>query len=261
MKILILSDLHHEIWKHYAPKIYPAQSNPDIVILAGDIHSGTHAVDWAAKTFDGLPVLYVQGNHESYGRKIEDTLRDTASACLLTDNVHFLHCGEFIFNQVRFLGTTLWTDFKLFGDESRSEAMLRSEEVMADYQRIRLASAGYRKLRAADTARFHFEQRGWLEKKLNESFDGKTVVITHMLPSMLSVTPRFRNDLASAAYASNLDDLIVKADLWVHGHTHDSFDYHVGKCRVVCNPCGYIQRSGGAENYLFDPNFLVELGT
>lgn len=139
--------------------------------------------------------------------------------------------------------------------------MLRSEEVMADYQRIRLASAGYRKLRTTDTARFHFEQRGWLEKKLNESFDGKTVVITHMLPSMLSVSPRFRNDLASAAYASNLDDLIVKADLWVHGHTHDSFDYYVGKCRVVCNPCGYIQRSGGDENDRFDSNFLVELGT
>ncbi|RII29707.1 MAG: hypothetical protein CXR30_10315 [Geobacter sp.] len=28
-------------------------------------------------------------------------------------------------------------------------------------------------------------------------------------------------------------------DLWAHGHTHNSFDYTIGKTRVVVNPYGY----------------------
>ena len=28
-------------------------------------------------------------------------------------------------------------------------------------------------------------------------------------------------------------------DLWVHGHTHDSFDYVLGWTQVVVNPYGY----------------------
>ena len=27
--------------------------------------------------------------------------------------------------------------------------------------------------------------------------------------------------------------------LWIHGHTHDVFDYRVQGARVVCNPRGY----------------------
>jgi hypothetical protein len=28
-------------------------------------------------------------------------------------------------------------------------------------------------------------------------------------------------------------------DLWVHGHRHKSFDYMLGKTRVIVNPFGY----------------------
>ena len=57
MRLLILSDLHHEIWREHAVVIDPAISKPDVVILAGDIDLGARAVDWAARTFPGLPVL------------------------------------------------------------------------------------------------------------------------------------------------------------------------------------------------------------
>jgi Icc-related predicted phosphoesterase len=100
---------------------------------------------------------------------------------------------------------------------------------MTDYKRIRLAKKGYRKLRAADTAQFHAIEKSWLTKKLEEPFEGQTVVITHMAPSMQSVTDQFAHDLASASYASRLEDLAEKADLWIHGHMHDSFDYLIGK--------------------------------
>jgi rubrerythrin len=157
------------------------------------------------------------------------------------------------------LGATLWTDFRLFGDDDRQAAMRTAETVMVDYKRIRLASKEYRKLRAADTAQFHAMHRSWLTQKLAEPFDGKTVVITHMAPSMRSVAEQYAKDSASAAFASRLDDLASQADIWIHGHMHDSFDYQIGKCRVVCNPCGYMTRGGGVENEHFEPNCIIEV--
>lgn len=48
MRLLILSDLHHELWRDQAPIIDPSVSKPDAVILAGDINTGAKAVTWAA---------------------------------------------------------------------------------------------------------------------------------------------------------------------------------------------------------------------
>ncbi|MGV8894775.1 MAG: metallophosphoesterase family protein [Burkholderiaceae bacterium] len=259
MRLLILSDLHHELWRQHAPVIDPSVSQPDVVILAGDIDTGAKAVEWAAALFPAIPVLYIHGNHESYGKNLEDVQDAIEVACMATTNVHFLNCSEFQLRDVRFLGATMWTDFRLFGDDSRQAAMRAAEEVMVDYQRIRLTKNGYRKLRAGDTAKFHAMHKSWLQKKLVEPFCGKTVVVTHMAPSLLSVAEKYASDLISAAYASRLEDLACQADLWVHGHMHDAFDYHIGKCRVVCNPCGYMNRSGAPENWSFDPNLVVTL--
>ena len=259
MRLLILSDLHHELWKDKAPQIDPSLSRPDVVILAGDINTGAKAVEWAAHNFAGLPVLYVHGNHEAYGKNLEDIQDEIVDACNSSSNVHFLNCGEFRLDGVRFLGATMWTDFKLFGDNDRQAAMRTAEAVMADYKRIRLAKEGYRKLRAADTAKFHAAQKSWLKKMLAEPFDGKTVVITHMAPSMQSVADQFIDDSVSAAYASRMEDIARNADLWIHGHMHDSFDYKIQKCRVVCNPCGYMSRDGSIQNDHFNPNLIVEI--
>lgn len=261
MRLLILSDLHHELWRENAPGIDPKRSCPDVVILAGDISGGAKAVGWAANTFPGVPVLYVHGNHEAYGKNLDDVQDEIEYACAATPNVHFLNCGEFRHENVRFLGATLWTDFRLFGDDERPASMREAEAVMTDYKRIRLAKKGYRKLRASDTAQFHAVHKSWIAKKLAEPFSGRTVVITHMAPSKLSVSDEFRTDMSSAAYASPLDELVMQADLWVHGHMHESLDYQLGNCRVVCNPCGYIERNGSTENGVFNPNYVVELTT
>ena len=259
MRLLILSDLHHEIWRERSLVIDASISKPDVVILAGDIDLGAKAVHWAAQTFAGIPVLYVHGNHEGYGKNLDDVQDDIAEACKTAGNVHFLNATEFILGQFRFLGATLWTDFRLFGDDTRMAAMREAEAVMNDYRRIRLAKQGYRKLRAADTATWHAQQKTWLRHKLEEPFTGKTVVISHMAPSWKSIAPEFAHDPVSAAYASRMEDLAEQADLWIHGHMHASFDYQVGRCRVVCNPCGYILRDGSPQNEDFDPNFIVEL--
>ncbi|MEC5218689.1 putative phosphodiesterase [Actimicrobium sp. GrIS 1.19] len=260
MRLLILSDLHHDVWGDKAPIIDPAISRPDVVILAGDINTGGKSVDWAARTFSGLPVIYVHGNHEAYGDTLEEAQGEIVAACAPHPNLHFLNCGELVIGNVRFLGATLWTDFRLFGDDSRQLVMQEAETGMSDYQCIRLATKGYRKLRAADTARFHAQHKAWLHQKLAEPFDGSTVVVTHMAPSMSSVVYHYDvSDLLSAAYASRLDSLVELADLWVHGHMHHSLDYPIGKGRVVANPCGYPNRDGSTENPDFNPNRIVDV--
>lgn len=259
MRLLILSDLHHELWREKAPHIDTKISRPDVVILAGDISGGAKAVEWAANAFADTPVLYVSGNHEAYGKNLDDVQEEIEAACLGVPNVHFLNCSEYVHESVRFIGATLWTDFKLFGDDMRANAMHEAESLMTDYKRIRLARKGYRKLRAADTAQLHAVHKSWIKRKLAEAFAGSTVVITHMAPSILSVPEQYRTDVSSAAYASRMDDLVSQADLWVHGHMHEALDYRIGKCRVVCNPCGYISRDGDPENSQFDPAFVAEL--
>jgi predicted phosphodiesterase len=259
MRLLIVSDLHREVWREHAPAIEPRTSKPDVVILAGDIDTGARAMAWANQTFAGLPVLYVHGNHEGYGKNLDDVQNELVVACAAIDHVHYLNCTEHQLDGVRFLGTTLWTDFRLFGDEHRPRAMAEAQEAMNDYKRIRLASQGYRKLRASDTERWHQVQRLWLRQKLDTPFAGPTVVITHMAPSMRSVPEEFAGDIVSAAYASNLDELVGKADLWVHGHMHTSSDYLIGKCRVVCNPCGYKSQAATPENREFNPGFIAEV--
>lgn len=259
MRLLILSDLHHEVWRGGAPDPDPAISQPDVVVLAGDIDTGTKAVAWADATFPRLPVLYVHGNHEGYGHHLDIVLTELATLCAATDNVYFLHQSAIVLEGVRFLGVPLWTDFRLFGDDKRLAAVSAAQECMNDYRRIHLATKGYRKLRASDTAQFHHTQRRWLEQTLAEPFAGKTVVITHMAPSFRSVPPEYQADLVSAAFASNLDHLAEHADLWIHGHTHTSMDYRIGKCRVVANPRGYMLRGGGPENHAFDRHLVLEI--
>ena len=102
---------------------------------------------------------------------------------------------------------------------------------------------------------------GWLESKLAEPYAGPSVVITHHAPSRKSIHPRFANSLMNACFVSDAERLIdgSRTRLWIHGHTHDSFDYLVNGTRVLCNPRGYA-KNGVNENPSFDANLLATIG-
>ena len=101
----------------------------------------------------------------------------------------------------------------------------------------------------------HELSRAWLQRELVKHYDGKTVVISHHGPHPLSVHPRYIGEALNAAFVSNLSELLPKADLWIHGHVHDSFDYRVHGCRVIANPAGYtLNRNsvGSAKELVFE---------
>lgn len=257
MRILVLSDLHLEHWRGRSPLPDLMLSTPDIVVLAGDIAQGADAVEWAADTFKPLPVLYVAGNHEFYGGHVGTVLEAIKAACSTTANVHFLDRNSFSYHGVRFLGATLWTDFNLFHDTNFSMRVVQNS--LNDYRLIETGVG--RTLTVEDTLHFHLGDIDFVDRMLDcdDHNHRKTVCITHHAPSFRSVPMKFRYDLVSAGYASNLDHVASKADLWIHGHTHDSFDYMIEQCRVVCNPCGYPLVFGKPENTKFNPNFIVEI--
>jgi predicted phosphodiesterase len=232
VRVHILSDLHLE----FAP-FTPAPVDAEVVVLAGDIATGVRGIEWAAHTFRGLPVVYVLGNHEFYGQTAPDLVRK-AQQHGAELGVHVLSDDSVMIGEVRFLGATLWTDFRLFGN-SPSPA-LAAQQGMTDFRRIRV-SPRYRKLRPADTTLWHVRSRRWLTEALHTSVAGPTIVVTHHAPSIRSVAPHFASEELSAAYASDLEELVrgCGATLWVHGHTHHNVDYFLGHTRVVSNQRGY----------------------
>jgi len=253
VKLNILSDLHLNLATLAIP-----ENDADVVILAGDLARPREAVAWALGF--AKPVLYVPGNHEFYGSSIAETVAALKHLCAGT-NVHVLDNNEVIIEGVRFLGTTLWTDFMLFGDGEKQDAAIQEAlRFMRDFSRIRLGEAPEALFTPANSAALFGIHAAWLDRKLAARYAGPTVVITHHAPSRKSIHARFADSLLNACFVSDAERLIdgSRARLWIHGHTHDSFDYVLNGTRVVCNPRGYA-KNGVNENPLFDANFSVEI--
>lgn len=276
MKLLILSDLHAEFETFEVAK----DLDYDVAVLAGDIVApGRVAARWLRNParFGNKPILQIAGNHEYYSSVLDQELLEMR--CQAKEHsIQFLDCDEVVIAGVRFLGCTLWTDFRLRIDNpglagqpvrllsDRDRAMTECSRYLADYSAIRIDdpltsnSRGTRRLVPMDTLQIHRRHRSWLRKKLAESFDGPTVVVTHHAPHRQSLAPRFVEDWASGGFVNEvLPEFFEVPSLWVHGHTHDSFDYLVGACRVVCNPRGYLSRHGEFENKDFNPGLVIDL--
>src|ERR1035437_1158061 len=253
MKLNILSDLHLNCGALEIP-----QNDADVVILAGDVSRPKEAASWALGF--AKPVLYVPGNHEFYGGSIAGAADELKQLCAGT-NIRVLNNDEVIIEGVRFLGTTLWTNFMLFtDDEQRSQAMLEAKRFMRDFSKIHVDGPVPRLFTPEDSVALCRVDARWLETRLSEPHAGLTVVITHHAPSRQSIHPRFAGSLLNGCFVSDLQHLVdgQRAQLWVHGHTHDSFDYLLKSTRVVCNPRGYA-KEGVNENPMFDGNFVVEI--
>lgn len=234
MRLQVFSDIHLEC-EGFVPEV-----QGEVVILAGDIHTGTRGIEWAAKTFSGLAtVIYVAGNHEFYGQSFPDFYGQLRKAAMAYPEVYFLEQDRLDLGGVRFLGTTLWTDFAVYGDEDRVMEVARV--MINDY--IAIDSSGQRDLQPDDVLAWHRQSRQWLEKELREARNEEmpVVVITHHGPAPESIPACFQGDRLTGAFCSDLRELMHQyaPQVWVHGHTHDPFDYQIGQTRVVCHPIGY----------------------
>ena len=248
MRVHILSDLHLE----FAP-FQPNTVDADVMVMAGDVHTGANGIKWLLQTFRDKPVLYVLGNHEFYGQKLQKLIANIKEIAQGT-NVHVLDNDQVEIRGVVFLGATLWTDFRLLGDPVVSGAVAQAG--MNDSRRIRLLP-NYRRFLPKDARVFHAQSLHWLGEQMDSVRGKKIVVVTHHAPSPRSIPGRFEGDPLNAAFASRLDHFVADcgAALWIHGHIHHHSDYPIGSTRVIANPRGYPSEPHTG----FDPTLVVEI--
>ncbi len=239
----IISDLHTEFWdkpfsEWIIPKIRETIGAADLILLAGDIGSGAHAVHYATNIFPDKPVCLVAGNHEFYGKIYDPTIAAIETAAQNT-NVNFLNRSTYFAQDVRVLGVTLWTDFNLYGTQPLS---LFHGRQLQDYRYIRRYPN--KSLIPQDTVEMYEKDKNWLLEEIKKPFDGKTVIMTHHCPVSFGIAPRFKMDDLSPCFASRLFDYLPedKIDVIVWGHTHYSMNMHIDKTHFISSQIGYANR-------------------
>lgn len=267
MKALILSDLHLDFAKFQAE--YEGRridEGADVIVLAGDIHEGTGGIRWARATFAAKEIVYVAGNHEFYEHNmtvLSEELREVAKSM----GVHFLERDAVEIQGVRFLGTTMWSDYEIYGPYMRKKMMREANMYVNDFKCITTSEGCARTqdgklqkrlLAPADAIREHRNSVAWLENALTKGDADRTIVVTHHAPHMASVSPQYQTSTTNGAYVSDLTRLLGKSKYWIHGHMHSSSRYEVNGTEVVANPRGYQLRDGSTENPFFEPDLVIE---
>ena len=264
MKIQLLSDLHLEVHPHFVPEPTPGA---DVLVLAGDIGSYQTGSLLSALGDDNfglerfahwpVPVIFVPGNHEYDAQDF-----DAADARLRTTcerlGLHWLERETLVLDGVRFVGTTLWSDFDALAEHEGSNNLARR---LRQRDKAFRAANFYLKKTGGTRAELPFlapavREQGlrcqeWLRATLATPFDGPTVAVTHFAPSLRSADPRYGLVPGTAGFCNALDDCLEHVQLWLHGHLHAPTDYTVQgtrgdgapwQCRVRANPLGYARK-------------------
>lgn len=272
MKLWIMSDLHDDfsrsaigIWQP------PADVDADVLIVAGDIAGrlSTMGRDWLENQRRrlGIPIIVVAGNHDYWQGSVDrevDRFRDRVQL----DGIHVLDGETVEIGGVRFVGGTLWTDYAICRDGTH-KGQIEALASMNDFRYTRSGTGQDRpRLTPQHLIGIHARHRKAIVETLATPHDGPTVVVTHHAPSTRSLRHGEVRERLDAAYASNLEDVMLagRPALWIHGHIHRQQDYRVFDTRVICNPRGYVRsrRVAGVgfeevENAAFDPRLVVEV--
>jgi Icc-related predicted phosphoesterase len=237
MQIQVMSDLHLEFGA-ITPKFHP---DADILILAGDIlvadhiQRGSLSPRWKhVEAYDAFlnaaaehfsRVIMIMGNHEHYNGRFWETahyIRNRYPWLVLLDNETVEIGGKKIW------GGTLWTSL------DRNPVMANfARNALNDFKLIK-----YTKERKYSPSDFIKEHDNALSSLKLANAD---IVISHHAPSRVSTPSKYKGDMLNGAYANSLEEFMLDSNikLWIHGHMHNSSDYMIGDCRVVCNPRGY----------------------
>jgi len=267
VKIQLLSDLHLETQPEWQARPAPGA---DLLVLAGDIGSyqpgsRLEGDDFGLERFSPrngwpVPVLFVPGNHEYDNLDWDATharLRQTCERLGIT----WLEREVLELQGVRFVGTTLWSDFDALAQQADTpgRALKQREKAFraADFYLPKTAATRRgQPLLAEGWRELALDCQQWLRQALAQPFHGPTVVVTHFAPSLRSADPRYGLTPGTAGFCNALDELLPQAQLWLHGHLHCRHDYSAGACRVVANPLGYARKN---EQEGFRADLLVEV--
>lgn len=235
MKILAVSDLHVDTHADEGRTCFRelAKLNPDVLVVAGDLCNFPAlelSLDLLAAT--GLDhIVYVNGNHELWSaspfhvRDVRFKLRRQYP------NIHWLDDSVIEIKGQRFVGSTLW-----FYDDPLS---VGKRWMIGDFSMIK------------GLVPWVFTAHDRSVEFLHAEVRPGDVVVTHHLPTPACISDEWKGSPTNSFYVSNLHQFVEDcgASLWIHGHSHTSWDSIVGRTRLVRNPFGYARH---AENANFD---------
>jgi len=266
-----MSDLHLEGNPRYAPRPAPGA---DLLVLAGDIGSYQRGSQLAGEDFGlarfapnqgwPMPVLYVPGNHEYDHLDFDETHARLRAACERL-GITWLEREVLVIGGIRFVGTTLWTDFDAIVTQPGAPEPTAGEALKQRHKAYRAANfylekmSGTRRgqpLLAEGWRELGLECQQWLRAALDQPFGGTTVVVTHFAPSLRSADPRYGVTPSTAGFCNSLEDLMERAQFWLHGHLHCQQDYVERGCRVLANTLGYARKG---EQQGFREAFVLDL--
>jgi hypothetical protein len=223
-----ISDLHlekNDIYEQDFVNILKPVS--EIVILGGDIGNPfteiyEKFVCYCSKNF--TVVLIIAGNHEYYGNTIQETDEKMNNLCVGNGigNVHYLNNKTFNYNEITFIGTTLWSDIP---QESHMDCLT----LLKDYTMIQNFSLEKQKSMYQTNLDF-------IQTSLSTNHN--CIIISHHAPTYLSIPSEFVGDKLNCCFASHLDHLLVHENLigWIYGHTHHNY-IHYTEHRFIYSNC------------------------
>jgi calcineurin-like phosphoesterase family protein len=261
LRLHVLSDLHIEYGGFFTPRV-----ECDVVVVAGDLANGRRMGKALADLCKqaGKPVVYVPGNHDWYqidlireqAWQLQAWRSGSSNLLVLDDGTwQYRHYGVIY----RFIGSTWWSAMDWTEDGATGEEAFARvwEAAVGCLNDFGLIGYGGRPMTPEDSRAMHWVSTQFLKRQIRQARAAGEVpiVVTHFLPSRSSCHPQYRGSLLNAYFANDRDDLTTDVPLWIHGHTHNAFDYVLSTgCRVVCNPRGY-----GRENPEFRPSLVVEV--
>lgn len=259
MQIRVLSDIHCDINENH-----PLKLDGDVfTIVAGDISGDPIlSVQWVKENIKNG--LIIHGNHLVYNRlnlPLQDLSLILSNPFPLENNISYLNNQYKIIDDIVFIGSCLYTDYKYNGGV---------------YSNMRLAEKGLNDFRwglyregnkIVNLTPEHYLQMfkvsfDFIKKTLRKFKDKKCVLITHHGVSPLQIDPKHFTSNLNASFISDLNKFIMKQKnlpLIISGHVHTSSDFVIGNTRVICNPYGYRDKMYKETNTKFDANLIVEV--
>jgi Icc-related predicted phosphoesterase len=239
MQAIIFSDLHFEFHPDHGRELIETLADAEVAICAGDLSNAQGLANALRLLCARYPsVIFVAGNHEFYGGRVDEVRQLLQELTVELPNLHYLENSMCEIEGRKFIGSTLW-----FRPTTETD---RLANYINDFQLIENAQSA---IYAENAKAIQF---------LEENVTSDTIVVTHHLPTLQCVHPKYAGSPINCFFVCDVEELIQRAQppVWVHGHTHSSNYFQLGKTTIICNPFGYANHE---ENPGFRPDLLVEI--
>lgn len=240
MKIQYLSDVHLEFMSK-PPKI---KVMADVLCLCGDIgypFSGIYKLFLTEMSQSFKKVFLIAGNHEYYyykkhGEANMEIINSMIQSIIVNhklENVTFLNNSYEEYNNVLFMGTTLWSKIP--------SVNMNDISLMNDFTQIEGLNYDTYNLLHYKSCSFIENTLSLIEKgELYKNTNKKIVMMTHHLPSFNLIDEKHAYSDTNCFYASKCDKFFVEPiKAWIYGHTHTPNKTVINNIKFVCNPKGY----------------------